>query len=132
MMIEKYRVHEVAKDLNLPTKEVVDLLAANFEGKRKSMTALNEEELSVVLNITPMKQGGKLRRVFAAGEAKKAGGEGAAERSRVPPPPRAAAQQRGASVGSAEQAPAAEQHAAEPSAAGQSATGSAKQAQQQI
>ena len=49
-MIEKYRVHEVAKDLGVASKEVVDLLAANFQGERKSMTALNEQELSVIFN----------------------------------------------------------------------------------
>ena len=49
-MIEKYRLHEVAKDLGVASKEVVDLLAERIPGERKSMTALNEQELSVVLN----------------------------------------------------------------------------------
>ena len=47
-MMIKYRVHEVAKDLNVPNKEVIDLLNANFEGQKKHMTALNEDELDVV------------------------------------------------------------------------------------
>ena len=47
-MIEKYRLHEVAKDLGVASKEVVDLLAERIPGERKSMTALNEQELSVV------------------------------------------------------------------------------------
>ena len=33
-MMMKYRVHEVAKDLNLPNKEVIDLLGKHFEGQK--------------------------------------------------------------------------------------------------
>ena len=40
MMNEKYRVHEVAKDLNIPSKDIMDLLNKNAEGERKNMTAL--------------------------------------------------------------------------------------------
>ena len=88
MMIEKYRVHEVAKDLNLPTKEVVDLLAANFEGERKSMTALNEEELSVVLNhYTNETQVENFDEYFAAGEAKKQAAKEAARAQQSRPAP---------------------------------------------
>ena len=29
-MIEKYRVHEVAKDLGIPSKDLIALLEANF------------------------------------------------------------------------------------------------------
>ena len=36
-MIEKYRLHEVAKDLGVASKEVVDLLAERIPGERKSM-----------------------------------------------------------------------------------------------
>jgi len=88
MMIEKYRVHEVAKDLNLPTKEVVDLLAANFEGERKSMTALNEEELSVVFNhYTNETQVENFDEYFAAGEAKKQAAKEAAKAQSRPAQP---------------------------------------------
>ncbi len=88
MMIEKYRVHEVAKDLNLPTKEVVDLLAANFEGERKSMTALNEEELSVVFNhYTNETQVENFDEYFAAGEAKKQAAKEAAKAQSRPTQP---------------------------------------------
>ncbi len=88
MMIEKYRVHEVAKDLNLPTKEVVDLLAASFEGERKSMTALNEEELSVVFNhYTNETQVENFDEYFAAGEAKKQAAKEAAKAQSRPTQP---------------------------------------------
>ena len=39
MMMNKYRVHEVAKDLGAPSKSVVDLLQKYFEGPVKHMTA---------------------------------------------------------------------------------------------
>ena len=44
----KYRVHEVAKDLNVPNKEVLDALQKYCGDGKKHMTALTEEELDVV------------------------------------------------------------------------------------
>ena len=56
-MMEKYRVHEVAKDLNVPSKEVIDLLGKNFDTPKKHMTALTEKELDVVFeHYTQQKQ----------------------------------------------------------------------------
>jgi translation initiation factor IF-2 len=47
-MIIKYRVHEVAKDLNVPSKDVIDLLGRFYSEPRKHMTALSEEELDLI------------------------------------------------------------------------------------
>lgn len=47
-MTIKYRVHEVAKDLNVPAKDIIELLAKQFDGVKKNMTALAEEELSYI------------------------------------------------------------------------------------
>ena len=47
-MMIKYRVHEVAKDLNVPSKEIIDLLQKHFGEVKKHMTALTEEELDVI------------------------------------------------------------------------------------
>ena len=47
-MISKYRVHEVAKDFNIKSNIVVDLLAQYFDGQKKHMTALEEDELDVI------------------------------------------------------------------------------------
>ena len=81
-MIEKYRVHEVAKDLGVASKEVVDLLAANFQGERKSMTALNEQELSVVFNhYTNQNQVENFDEYFAAGRARKEAAQEAARKA---------------------------------------------------
>ncbi len=83
-MIEKYRVHEVAKDLGVQSKEVLDLLAANFEGERKSMTALDEKELSLVLHhYTSQNQVENFDEYFAAGEAKKQAAKQQAKEARA-------------------------------------------------
>ena len=47
-MMIKYRVHEGAKDLNVPSKEIIDLLQKHFGEVKKHMTALTEEELDVI------------------------------------------------------------------------------------
>ena len=47
-MMIKYRVHEVAKDLNVPNKEVLDILAKYVKEPKKHMTALEENELDTV------------------------------------------------------------------------------------
>ena len=48
-MIEKYRVHEVAKDLGLPSKQIIELLSRYFGGDpKKHMTALEANELSLI------------------------------------------------------------------------------------
>ena len=44
----KYRVHEVAKDLNVPNKDVLDALQKYCGETKKHMTALTEQELDVV------------------------------------------------------------------------------------
>lgn len=44
----KYRVNEVAKDLNVSAKEIIDLLAEHFDAPKKNMTALTEDELDVI------------------------------------------------------------------------------------
>jgi translation initiation factor IF-2 len=47
-MMIKYRVHEVAKDLDVPSKDVIDLLGSHFSEPHKHMTALTEDELDIV------------------------------------------------------------------------------------
>lgn len=54
-MMIKYRVHEVAKDLNVPGKDIVDLLKKHFGDTKKHMTALTEEELNVVFDYYTQK-----------------------------------------------------------------------------
>ena len=47
-MINKYRVHEVAKDFNIKSNIVLELLAKYFPDQKKHMTALEETELDVI------------------------------------------------------------------------------------
>ncbi len=49
-MVIKYRLHEVAKDLNLQNKDVIDLLAKYSDTPKKHMTALTDEELNIVFD----------------------------------------------------------------------------------
>ncbi len=55
-MMIKYRVREVAKDLDIPNKDVIDVLANYFEEPKKYMTALTEEELDVVFEVFTQKR----------------------------------------------------------------------------
>ena len=55
-MLIKYRVHEVATDLNQPSKDVINLLAKYFpDGHKKHMTVLTEEELNVIFDYYTQK-----------------------------------------------------------------------------
>lgn len=47
-MMIKYRVHEVAKDLDVPNKDVIDALQKYTGETKKHMTALTENELDIV------------------------------------------------------------------------------------
>ena len=55
MINNKYRVHEVAKDLGVPSKDVIDLLAKHFDTPKKHMTALTQDELNVVFEYYTQK-----------------------------------------------------------------------------
>lgn len=51
-MMIKYRVHDVAKDLDVPNKEVLDILGKYVKEPKKHMTALEENELDIVLTAS--------------------------------------------------------------------------------
>ncbi len=54
-MMIKYRVHEVAKDLNVPNKDVIDTLEKYTGEVKKHMTALDENELDLVFETFTQK-----------------------------------------------------------------------------
>lgn len=54
-MMIKYRVHEVAKDLNVPNKDVIDVLQKYTGETKKHMTALTESELDLVFEAFTQK-----------------------------------------------------------------------------
>ena len=60
-------MHEVAKDLNVPSKDVIELLGKHFDTPKKHMTALTEEELNVVFeHFTQKAQVENFDRYFAS------------------------------------------------------------------
>lgn len=67
MINDKYRVNEVAKDLNVQMKDIVDLLEKNFPGEKKRTTVLTNEELNFVFETytaaAPAGQSGQLLRL---------------------------------------------------------------------
>ena len=68
-MMIKYRVHEVAKDLNVPSKDIITLLGKHFDTPKKHMTALTEEELNVVFeHFTQKNQVERFDAYFASGK----------------------------------------------------------------
>ncbi len=50
-MTKKYKVHEAARDFNLPAKRLTDILGKYFTGEKKSQTALEEKELDVLFDV---------------------------------------------------------------------------------
>ncbi|NLX93835.1 MAG: translation initiation factor IF-2 [Clostridiales bacterium] len=55
-MNSKYRVHEVAKDFDLKSKVVIDLLLEYFPDTKKHMTALEEGELDIIFDTFTTEQ----------------------------------------------------------------------------
>ena len=54
-MMIKYRVHELAKNLGVPNKEIIELIEKYFGVVKKHMTSLSEDELSLVLEYYTQK-----------------------------------------------------------------------------
>ncbi len=54
-MMIKYRVHEVAKDLGIASKEVIELLKNYLGEEKKHMTALTEDELNIIFEYYTQK-----------------------------------------------------------------------------
>ena len=64
----KYKLSEVAKDLNVTNKEVADVLKERLNAIKKPATALSEEELNVVFeHFTQANSVGSLDEYFASG-----------------------------------------------------------------
>ncbi len=71
-MMIKYRVSEVAKDFDAPSKEVIELLGKFVDTPKKSMTALEENELDLVFeHFTQKNQVENFDAYFATAQDKK-------------------------------------------------------------
>ena len=84
-MINKYRVHEVAKDFDIKSNIVIDLLEERFGDKKKHMTALEEDELDVIFEtFTKENQVEDLNEYFEFVPSKKKAKEEPAEEASTP------------------------------------------------
>lgn len=50
-MTKKYKIHEFAKDFDLQSKEMIELVGKYFEGEKKYQTALDEKELDLLFDV---------------------------------------------------------------------------------
>ncbi len=89
-MIEKVKLHEVARDLNLNGKDLMTLLQERFGGEaRKSQTVLSGEELNFVMEHYTKQHAVKdFGEYFKMGEAKNKPEEKPAEKVAPAPAPR--------------------------------------------
>ncbi len=72
MGIEKYRVHEVAKDFGLPTKTITEILTKYVAAPKNHMQVLSDHELSVIFDyLTQHNQVSGIQAIYAeAAQAK--------------------------------------------------------------
>ena len=66
MGIEKYRVHEVAKDFGLPTKTITEILTKYATAPKNHMQVLTDHELSLIFDyLTQHNQVANIQSIFA-------------------------------------------------------------------
>ena len=66
MGIEKYRVHEVAKDFGLPTKIITEILTKYAQAPKNHMQVLTDHELSLIFDyLTQHNQVSSIQSIFA-------------------------------------------------------------------
>ena len=54
-MIVKYRVHEVAKDFGVPSKEIIEIIKKYTGEEKKHMTSLTDTELNIIFEYFTQK-----------------------------------------------------------------------------
>ena len=73
MGIEKYRVHEVAKDFGLPTKTITEILTKYVAAPKNHMQVLSDHELSVIFDyLTQHNQVANIQVIYADAYQEKA------------------------------------------------------------
>jgi len=66
LAIEKYRVHEVAKDFGLPTKTITEILTKYATAPKNHMQVLEDHELSIIFDyLTQHNQVSGIQVIFA-------------------------------------------------------------------
>ncbi len=51
MAVIKYKIHELAKDFNLKSKKIIDMLTPYSDSEKKSQTSLTADELDIVFDL---------------------------------------------------------------------------------
>ncbi len=70
--IEKYRVHEVAKDFGLPTKTITEILTKYATAPKNHMQVLTDHELSLIFDyLTQHNQVANIQAIFAEANQEK-------------------------------------------------------------
>ncbi|MDD6032652.1 MAG: translation initiation factor IF-2 N-terminal domain-containing protein, partial [Oscillospiraceae bacterium] len=112
-MTVKYKLSDVAKDLNLTSKEVADLLASRMGGEpKKAGATLNEAELNLIFeHYTHQHEVASFDSYFASRDQKPAPKAAPAEKKAAPAPKKAAAPAAEKPAEKAAPAPAAEKPA---------------------
>jgi len=83
-MMIKYRVHEVAKDFDVQSKEIVNILKNYFEEAKKTQSPLEENELDIVFEVmTQNNQVESFDRYFELGEAARLERKAAADKAKA-------------------------------------------------
>ena len=104
MGIEKYRVHEVAKDFGLPTKTITEILTKYVAAPKNHMQVLTDHELSVIFDyLTQHNQVSGIQVIFADTYQDKAK-EAPAAPAQKPEAPQQPAQQQAAKQAPQQQA----------------------------
>ena len=121
----KYRIHEVAKDFDLPTKKITEIVTEFFAPPKNHMQVLTEEELNLIFDyVTQTNQIESIAKVFeTAAKPEEKPAEPAPEQ---PAAPAAAPEQSAAPA-----APAAEEKKPAEQPAAPAAAAAAKQPEQQ-
>ncbi|MDD5931007.1 MAG: translation initiation factor IF-2 N-terminal domain-containing protein, partial [Oscillospiraceae bacterium] len=91
---EKYRVHEVAKDFNLPTKTITEILTKYVAAPKNHMQVLTDHELSVIFDyLTANNQVSSIQVIYADSFQEKKEAPKAAQQPQAAPQPQQQSQQ---------------------------------------
>ncbi len=118
--IEKYRVHEVAKDFGLPTKTITEILTKYASAPKNHMQVLTDRDLSIIFDyLTQNNQISSIQDIFADAYQEKAEQPAQKEEKAAPSPaeqPAAPAEKAGRKepAPQPQKAPAPQQGAAKP------------------
>ena len=68
-MLIKYKIHEVSKDFNVSSKDIINLLKEKLGVDKKSQTSLEDTELNLIFDhLTKQNEVKSFDEYFAAGE----------------------------------------------------------------